>query len=646
MPARKLFSTQITSSLFGLYSSRLWYAPGSGVLRLGNQSIRLSGPRVVDVGGDIGEVWSLSTAQQGLPLLTPPSVVVPQTLIFMGSAGANSFAPSDTRAILYGGAGADEFVVDWATAEQAATLPPGQLLVQTVLDAGAEDTVNVKISDPQTTASYAAIVAAVRKQFPVSRLTFSAEVSSKNGGQFVGSAYDDDLTASISGSVVHGGKGNDTLTDASDHGVTLYGDDGDDDLSGKHFDPGEGQTILYGGKGNDIFEVYAGTIVKDAGVGDTIVVRENLVYTAPLNGAKLFYDYWEEADNAVLLGGRGDDFLNAIGRHARITGGGGRDTITIAHADAVITDLAADDTLILAPYSLQDWREMTAKLPIWQATGAALEWTIVVIDDIDYGLVLQGLGLQDSITGGMGDDTIWGWAGNDTLNGNGGDDWIYGGRGDDQLHGNDGNDVLDGEDGNDLVFGNAGNDRVSGGAGNDTLGGGDGADVMFGNDGNDLVDGGTGDDTLSGNDGNDTLLGSEGNDILAGARGNDVLMGGEGNDRLDGGEGNDTLNGGIGNDTLTGGAGADLFVITPANAPIKLTITDFQSGVDKLDLRAFTLTQGYAAKTLQAGLDYDARTHTLTIDANGDGVIDATVIFSGSSTFNLGRDIDYRQIAA
>jgi Ca2+-binding RTX toxin-like protein len=63
-------------------------------------------------------------------------------------------------------------------------------------------------------------------------------------------------------------------------------------------------------------------------------------------------------------------------------------------------------------------------------------------------------------------------------------------------------------------------------------------------------------------------------------------------DRLFGGDGADTLNASRGYDTLSGGAGPDRFVFgdTPW-APIE--ISDFQHGVDSLDLRGVFKNTSY-----------------------------------------------------
>ena len=60
-----------------------------------------------------------------------------------------------------------------------------------------------------------------------------------------------------------------------------------------------------------------------------------------------------------------------------------------------------------------------------------------------------------------------------------------------------------------------------------------------------------------------------------------------GNDVLDGGEGDDFLWAGQGDDTLTGGGGADTFYYgATSDFNTVDTITDFQQGVDKINLAA------------------------------------------------------------
>lgn len=165
---------------------------------------------------------------------------------------------------------------------------------------------------------------------------------------------------------------------------------------------------------------------------------------------------------------------------------------------------------------------------------------------------------------------------------------------DDFIRGSSGADVIDAGAGNDRVWAGAGDDVVLGGAGNDILYGEKGSDYLFGGEGNDILYGGDDNDYLFGGSGNDYLYGDAGNDAIDAGDGNDLTWGGSGDDTIDAGAGSDWLNGGSGNDRLTGGAGADYFQYWLNNAVKtvnfgaefgKDTITDFTSGVDKLDLR-------------------------------------------------------------
>lgn len=92
------------------------------------------------------------------------------------------------------------------------------------------------------------------------------------------------------------------------------------------------------------------------------------------------------------------------------------------------------------------------------------------------------------------------------------------------------------------------------------------------------------------------LTGTNGEDVITahdtiatslfGHEGNDIMTGGSLDDILDGGEGHDRLNGGGGSNILTGGAGADTFVFNSSTGSDH--ITDFETGVDRIDLTGFT----------------------------------------------------------
>jgi hypothetical protein len=104
---------------------------------------------------------------------------------------------------------------------------------------------------------------------------------------------------------------------------------------------------------------------------------------------------------------------------------------------------------------------------------------------------IQGVSVEDSISGRGGDDLLLGIEGDDTLRGGGGQDLLLGGPGKDVLMGEGGNDTIDGGEGKDRIKGGQGNDLLYGGSGQDRFlfGPGFGQDSIgdFA-DGSDLID--------------------------------------------------------------------------------------------------------------------------------------------------------------
>lgn len=155
--------------------------------------------------------------------------------------------------------------------------------------------------------------------------------------------------------------------------------------------------------------------------------------------------------------------------------------------------------------------------------------------------------------------------------------------------------------------------------------------------------GGIGDDTILGGDDANGLTGGAGNDSLSGAAGADDVIGGLGSDKLDGGDDDDILNGGLGDDILTGGLGSDTFVFTQRDSlgTASDMITDFQSGIDHIDLSAIdadTLTLGDQAfifidRAAFSNVSGELRLSTVAAglqlqgDTNGDGVADLALLF-------------------
>ncbi|HEV2865807.1 MAG TPA: calcium-binding protein [Allosphingosinicella sp.] len=264
---------------------------------------------------------------------------------------------------------------------------------------------------------------------------------------------------------------------------------------------------------------------------------------------------------------------------------------------------------------------------------------------------VTGTSGADSLKGISKPDIVFGYGGNDVLHGAGGDDHLIGGAGLDQL------------------FGDSGADKLSGGDGSDRLDGGEGADVMMGGSGGDLfiVDN-AGDRVLEAPGGGfDTVRASVDYTVPVGverliltgtaaidARGNaganaitgnsaaNRINGFGGNDVLDGGGGDDSLYGELGSDTLTGGAGADAFQFRTALGVDNVdTVTDFESGSDRIFLKSSVFAEAGPAGTLAASafhegsaaaeaddrILYDSATGSLFYDPDGTGEA-AAVLFA------------------
>lgn len=245
-----------------------------------------------------------------------------------------------------------------------------------------------------------------------------------------------------------------------------------------------------------------------------------------------------------------------------------------------------------------------------------------------------------------GDDLLRGGTGNDYIHGQGGADTVFGGADDDVIFGGTGDDWLSGDAGHDIIYGEGGRDQIIGGSGFDTAYG--------GNDG-DRIRGGLGDDTFYGDNGADYLQGDAGNDMLFGGNASDILFGGTSADTMEGGDGRDFFRGDLGADVLTGGAGADVFIYrfysdSKTNTSQRDTITDFEVGVDKIDLSNMDADRSVAGNQAfnfigVAGFNGadsvgDVRWQAvgagtmIAVDVNGDGVGDMLILLDDTLTLS------------
>ncbi len=232
-----------------------------------------------------------------------------------------------------------------------------------------------------------------------------------------------------------------------------------------------------------------------------------------------------------------------------------------------------------------------------------------------------------------------------------------------------------GNDLNNTISGGPGNDLLTGGAGADVLRGRGGIDVLAGGEGNDLIDPRGSLGTLQGGSGNDVYLvddvgqtavelASDGLDAvlttLHTARldanvenlqftgtGRFTGIGNELNNSLQGGAGNDVLIGGRGDDALFGGLGADVFKweladAVAGNAAVD-TIFDFDlrppvNGGDRLNLGGLLTTDDRVDLARALHFSSDGSNTTLEVHHAGSTEVLQSIVLRGFDLTTRGDD--------
>ncbi|MEP3888887.1 MAG: calcium-binding protein [Hellea sp.] len=441
-----------------------------------------------------------------------------------------------------------------------------------------------------------------------------------------GSDFDDVLVASILGSIINGGEGNDTMSVTGGlNGSILQAGGGDDILwsavtmnsSLLNGDGGNDEIHLFtdsglggtgdtgnGGSGNDIIYLESEVFNQTAnGEGDTdTLTLQNLSggYTVNLTAGTV--DDGDASDNATFssieihVGSTGDDIYNGGTGNDTIfgytgadtlNGGAGNDVLDGGGADLVGTDTATGHDIINGGSGNDTI--------IYSRTGSGS----IDVDTNDGGSGTDTFVMSHITTGRVVDLTAGTWSlgsfnstgsvrgnlvsiENVRIEGNGDVD-VRGDSGANDLSSTSltANNEFEGMGGNDNISAGGGNDRVEGGAGEDDMDGGAGIDLLdyASSSAGVNVNLGTGIATGGDADGDtfmnfENIYGSQFNDILTGDANANTLEGDLANDRLDGGAGDDILLGGDGADTLLGGAGAD--------------VMDGGVGFDSVDYRAAT----------------------------------------------------------
>ena len=471
-------------------------------------------------------------------------------------------------------------------------------------------------------------------QFADGTVSVASLLAGDNGdNSLIGTNNDDDIS---------GGAGNDTLE----------GLGGNDRL--------DGSTGLDGSAGLDLASyAHAAAAVRvdlgtsgpqDTGGGgtDTLLSIEGII------GSAFDDTLIGNARNNVLSGGAGDDLLIGLVGDNTLDGGAGSDTVSYEGSRFSVTvDLALSSPQ--ATFS-------DGGFSVARDTLSGIENVIGSGD----GDTLKGDAAANRLTGGAGYDTLMGRMGDDVLDGGSLSDTAS---------------YADAAAGVTVDLGIAGPQETGEGADTlisiENLTGSAFADVLKGDSGTNHLSGGAGDDILVGRGGSfDVLDGGEGIDTasyadaasglnldlrtssalfrienLIGSAFADTLVGSDGANALSGNAGNDVLIGGLGRDALTGGAGADRFVFydlaeSASGAASRDVITDFQVGLDDVDLRVFHApgsyvnfqfigTRGFGGKEGQLRyetIDRPGTANDLTVvsgDIDGDRVADFEIELSG-----------------
>ena len=283
------------------------------------------------------------------------------------------------------------------------------------------------------------------------------------------------------------------------------------------------------------------------------------------------------AADQKISGGLGDDLLSGLGGadalyghegNDELNGGSGNDLMVGGAGDDLYVLSGSGDVVVEAPNAGRDTIQAAFSLTLDATIENLIMFGVAAIDG-------TGNQFSNTMTGNSAANTLTGLGGADRLDGKGGADTMVGGKGNEIYYVDDAGDVV----------------------------------TELANEGVDLVRSTLAIDLTSILNVENATVTSAADVDIEGSDADNVLTGGNGSNEIDGGAGNDTIRGNFGSDTLIGGTGADTFVwigINESRLSAPDLVADFESGIDKLDLR------GIDARASIAG------NQDFVLDTNGD----------------------------
>lgn len=376
---------------------------------------------------------------------------------------------------------------------------------------------------------------------------------------------------------------------------TIFGGDGSDNLFGGlgndvlHADEG-GADTLYGGNGNDSLLAGFGDF-GDLADGGAGIDQITLFYPAGFVVAGTAFFIRLSPSFFVLAGGAQGINVQNVERMYVVTADGA-DHVEGGGLDDTISAGLGNDTLI---GGAGDDR-LDAGQGMFRVNGGTGTDTFVVdLSDLAAGqqVTLTAKGRVDlgsyGLARGVEQLSVVTGSGNDNLRGGNLVDLLDGGAGIDTLYGAAGDDEVAPGEGDDLAYGGLGNDQILEFASST----GSGNDTLHGEAGNDTIAGGAGDDALYGGEGDDNLRPGVAADIAYGGKGNDRFVDDNfqvpDDDAFYGGLGSDTMTSSQGNDSLFGGAGNDVLEVLPL-----VSVSHLVDGGAGTDTFAWGLAGGFS----------------------------------------------------